>query len=184
MPYDKLRELSLKKYQELGKRFKQHESLPSDFNTAKLLSKIILNTENVPNNQLELITRKGLDSTIDDAVIKDPIGSMLYQIGWKEIKPSYAAGEKFINEAKKRWEELGESSQIRFKKNLMGVSDEKMFNYLRNATEEQLFKIYFDVEVLYHEKIEADFAMLRMCARKMKEQEYNSWANKFGIFIH
>lgn len=126
-------------------------------------------------------SRSELVRLVDDAVVRDPVGSKLYEFGWQDKLPSYVNGDWFIAGAREDWNRLGKTGKTDFKRRYMMVSDSETWDFLDKASEEELFGFYVHTQAIYEEKQKAFDALFRMAGRSMKKSEYKEWAGKFGI---
>lgn len=180
MPDNRLVEI-VNKMRDIYERHKQGIHLPKDVGKMKILSRILFNMEAEPKHPSISTRERGLSKLVDDAVIRDPVGLLLYRFGWENILPDYVREDWFIKEAREEWDVLGEKGKKAFKRSLMFVSDEETHKFLINASDDEWFRVYLDTEVVYNEKMEALFAVFSMSCREMNRDDYTRWANKFGI---
>ena len=118
---------------------------------------------------------------VDNGVMLDPVGKLLYQFSEENKKPGYVSQEWFIYAARKQWTALGKEGKERFRNEWIRISAAETRKILREYSEEELFDFYMDAKVIYEEKCSALMALIKMSGRGMKEEEYASWAEKFGI---
>ena len=141
-------------------------------------SRISGGTSDFPTTQTQEI---GLARIVDNGVMLDPVGKLLYQFSEENKRPGYVSQDWFIGTAKKQWNALGKEGKEKFRNEWIVISDAETRKMLRGYSDEELFDFYRDAKVIYNEKCEALMALLKMSSRQMKEGEYISWANKFGI---
>jgi hypothetical protein len=168
----------------LFSRLKQGGSLnDAETRTADLLRRLQLHFDEVLrlDNGVGLIQERNLGKVVDNAVVLDPVGCGLYEFGWEGKLPNYVGESWFVGAGMKEWMEMGDCYKTRWKRSLMAVSDEKTWDKLRNASDEEWFNTWMKVEFIYDERHIVDLANGRMALRQMKKKEYFYWAKRFGV---
>lgn len=129
-----------------------------------------------PLPALRSLSRRERNKFVDNAVLSDPVGKKLYFFVFEKntLLPQYLRSKSFVKSARLRWQTEKET----FKKELIALSDAETRKHLKQASEQEWFETFFQVQIVFEEREKASEALARMQGRKLKENEYNEWAER------